>query len=83
MAKHILEIDLDRVVEKAVQLIPVESDEEGAVEELREFFLRDKAKLIEGLNLDVILANTEMELATDIARDLTKILERAWNKEDN
>lgn len=73
MSKKI-EINLDRVVRKAISYIPIESDREGVVEEFTAFLHAVTADIVETLDIDIVEKNMEQQLAEEIAEDLTNIL---------
>ena len=70
-----LEINLDRVVRKAISYIPIQSDTEGAVDALTAYLHSVTGELVENIDEESVISNLEQYLAEDIAGDLTKILD--------
>lgn len=69
-----VEINLDRVVRKAISYIPVESDDEGVVEDFTAFLQSVSSDIVETLDTEAIVKDLEQQLAEEIAVDLSKML---------
>lgn len=73
MAKTI-EINLDRVMRKAITYIPMTSEQPGAVEELTAYLHSKTGDIVSEMNIEAIIESLEKRLAIELAEELAVII---------
>lgn len=69
-----VEINLENALELAIDNLPVEAEDNKAVENLKDFLRGIKGDLLEGLDVEAIKSNLENNLALELSNDLARFV---------
>lgn len=69
-----VEINLENALELAIDNLPVEAEDNQAVENLKDFLRGIKGDLLEGLDVEAIKSNLENNLALELSNDLARFV---------